>query len=203
MGFRKALVTFGTGPLEPMRASTLPAMTAYAARHGYNLVANCRPTLDPPSWGKIPLLLEILDTHDAALWLDADVLIVDGSEDIADHVYGHQGLVAHVTRGDGRVPNTGIWYLTRRCIPLLLEALELFPRYAAHPWWEQAAIIERLPGHWESVTTWLDPGWNRHRHDLQPTDRVRLMHFTAVPDRVRRCQEAAELVYGAADMEKN
>ncbi len=194
---RKALVTFGVGPLHSaMREATLPAMAAYARRHGYELVADRLPTLDPPAWGKIPLLLETLETHDAVLWLDADVLILDQTEDIADRVYSPVGLVVHTT-GEGRVPNTGVWYLTRDALPLLREALALYPTYRNHKWWEQGAVIDRLEHGWAPKATQLYPGWNRHRHDTQSAVHVRFLHFTAVPDRANRCRQVAEMVYGA------
>jgi hypothetical protein len=164
---------------------TQPAMLAYAKRHGYQAVLDQTPTLDPPSWGKVPLLQALLDSVDAVLWLDADCLIVDGSEDIAAGVPEGmaQAMTAHVT-WQGCIPNCGVWYLTHEAKPLLQEVMGLYQKHRDHVWWEQAAVIERINDGWKARTWWLDPGWNRHVHDMQQTNRIRIEHYTALPDRL-------------------
>jgi hypothetical protein len=180
----KALVSFGTGPASAMRQLTLPRMMLYGARHGYTPHFNHEPTLEPPSWGKVPILRKLLLTHDAVLWLDADCLIVDPLEDLAAHVPASaaHALVSHQT-GEGVIPNCGVWYLTQAAAPLLDEVMGLYAKHWDHCWWEQAAVIERINDGWRSRTFFLDPGWNRHPQDHQLTDRVRIEHYTAMPDR--------------------
>jgi hypothetical protein len=174
----KAIFSFGVGPLATFARLTRPSMSRYAERHGYVQAFDMVPPLDPPSWAKVPLLRSMLDRFDAVLWMDADCLVVDDSEDIAAEVPEGmaQALVAHVTH-EGRVPNCGVWYLTREARPLLDEVMGLYEQFLHHPWWEQGAMISRLPHGWDQKTHWLDPGWNRERHDTQPTGRVRIEHF--------------------------
>jgi hypothetical protein len=182
---RRALASYGTGPMAAFAGLTEPAMMAYAKRHGYQAVFDQTPTLDPPSWGKVPLLDALLDSFDAVLWIDADCLVVDGEEDIAEGIPEDiaQAMVFHVT-GEGRIPNCGVWYLTKHAKPLLEEVLGLYSKYRDHCWWEQAAVIDRIKCGWYAKTWVLDPGWNRHPHDIQRTKRVRIEHFTALPDRL-------------------
>jgi hypothetical protein len=194
----RCLVSFGVGEGAAWREFALPPMQAYAKRHGYETCFDAMPELSPPSWGKVPLLLRLLESHDAVLWLDADVMVMDWSEDIADYC-GLIGLVAHrvepmhaqgmAPEPDGlcRVPNCGVWFLSREAAPLLTFMLRKYERFRNHPWWEQAALIESLEGDdvWRTRhTTWLDPGWNRHPFDRQPCDRVRFYHATAIPNRI-------------------
>jgi hypothetical protein len=172
-----------------MLAIALPRFQVYAERHGYELVADRPPTLDPPSWGKVPLLLDLLRTHEAVLWLDCDVLIRDATIDIAHDVPPSRshGLVTHIT-GEGRIPNCGVWYVRRAARPLLEAVLERYEKYKAHPWWEQAAVIELLP-QWPAQP--IANGWNWHIHDRARHDAPRFAHFTALPDRLGAMRQAA------------
>jgi hypothetical protein len=194
----RCLVSFGVGEGAAWREFTLPPMQAYAKRHGYETCFDAAPELSPPSWGKVPLLLRLLESHDAVLWLDADVMVMDWSEDIADAVgetAAVGGLVAHQVEarhchgmqdvaGLCRVPNCGVMYLRREAAPLLSAMLGLYGKYRDHPWWEQAALIELLDRPEEWRLTNLSPGWNRHPFDCQPCDRVRFYHATAIPNRL-------------------
>jgi len=182
----KALVTFGTGPLKAFRDITLFNHAEYAWRHDYFLVAHDEPKLEPPSWGKLPLLIEVLERTDLAVWLDADCLIVDGSRDIADDLPPgcDLGLVSHVT-GEGVIPNCGVMAARPGAIPLFEAALDLYTTYRDHPWWEQAALIHVLNarGSWEGVFQ-LPNRWNRHPHDQRPVGQPAIEHYTALPDRL-------------------
>lgn len=142
----KALLTFGVGDQAELLALTRPAMERYAARHGYDfLVAPCGPQGRPPSWGKVPALQSALRDHDEVLWIDADCLVVDDSEDLAAEVPPEAWQALRFERnwrGDV-VPNCGVWLLRRPMLPVLTEAWE-YGSLAHCPYWEQDAICALL-----------------------------------------------------------
>jgi hypothetical protein len=191
----RALVTFAVGPeYEAMQELALPTLERYAARHGWQLYTAPPHRYERPlSWLKLPAITEALEDHDEVLWLDADVIIVDGSLDLADAVPSRhwQALVAHHT-GDGEVPNCGVWYLRPPMLPVL-ERLWDMTVYLHHGWWEQAALLELLgyrpdvrPVHLDdptvlyAATRWLDLEWNSHESsDRHPTPRF--AHATVGP----------------------
>jgi glycosyl transferase family (putative galactosyltransferase) len=187
---KRALLTFATGEHERLLALSLPGFEAYAERHGYDLVTDApRMLLRPASWYKVPALLRALDVYEEALWLDADVVIVDGSRDLADEVPegAWQALVRHHTP-DGEVPNGGVW-LVRPAMRETLEAIWARDRYLNHGWWEQAALLDLLgyrhpPARLVEPTTlyrrthWLGLHWNSHEErDRHP--RPTFAHATA------------------------
>jgi hypothetical protein len=142
---RRALVTFAVGPHAPLLEMALPAMERYADWHGYDLVTDPPGLLlRPPSWHKITAVLAALDTHDEVLWVDADVLILDDSVDLADEVDAKawQAITRHHTR-EGEIPSVGVWLVREPMRPWLKKAWGL-TRYLNHRWWEQAAFLDLL-----------------------------------------------------------
>src|SRR5262249_39072233 len=152
----------------------LPGFHVYAQRHEYELI-DAPPQRDdrPPSWLKVPLLHELLATYDEVLWLDADVVIVNEHDDLADDVPDEdwQAVVRHYTP-DGEVPNCGVWLLRPSMRPVL-DAMWQLDSYREHPWWEQAALLELLgyrghpvrleqPTELYARTCWLGLEWNSH-----------------------------------------
>src|SRR5262245_46465128 len=96
----RALATFATGEHERLLELSLPRMAEYADRHGYALDARAPALpLRPPSWMKVAKLLALLDHHDAVLWLDADVVVVEQDVDLAGELDEDaiQALVRHHT----------------------------------------------------------------------------------------------------------
>jgi hypothetical protein len=211
----KALCTFALGPQAPLQAIALPSLGRYAARHGYTLfapsadwlAARVRPESRfspdaagprPASWLKLPLLHWLLADagFDAALWVDADVVMADASEDIADAAGRTcwQALVYHDV-DVGEVPNCGVWWLAAAMAPVL-PALWAMAGHRDHGWWEQAAMIELLGGDPNSGavktggtplaarTARLPYDWNPHARDRRglPPD-ARFLHATTLPDR--------------------
>lgn len=186
-----ALVTFATGRhLELLRISA-PLFRRYAERHGYAYIegAEVRPLVRPPSWWKIPALMRALETHDAALWLDADVVIANGEIDVASLVAtdAWQALVEHHTP-DGAVPNCGVWFVRKAMLPVLARLWQR-EQYIHHAWWEQAAMLDALgyrheprpcrlehPTDLYLRTHWLPLEWNSHEQD----DRAALPFFAHV-----------------------
>ena len=190
----RAVVTLATGPHERLLEIALPSFRSFADRHGYELVvASERDASRPPSWSKIPALAAALEQHDEALWLDADVVVIDGDDDLDAPAGCWQAMVEHLT-ADGAVPNTGVWLIRRPMLPIL-EEMWAMTRYVHHGWWEQAAMLDLL-GYTDTRpvalgastmllgrTHFLDAGWNVHRNDRRRADRPRIMHATMYPDR--------------------
>jgi len=174
----KALVTFGVGPHASVLALSRPLFQAYAARHGYAYVEpQLVPASRPPSWWKVHYLAHLLQTHEQVLWLDADVVIVEGRECLAATVPpdAWQAMVIHRTHlgfDMGEVPSCGVWLVRRPMLPLLRQVWEM-TGYLAHPWWEQAALHELL-------------GYTHNGSDIFP---VRHEHATALYQRTHFLDE--------------
>ncbi len=154
---------------------TAPRMADYAARHGHSFVSYEFGDHfgRPASWQKLLAIASAFEGDDEVLWLDADVLIVDASDDIAS-VFppaSRQAMVRHAT-GEGDVPNAGVWFLDRSMLGTLM-ACAMDDRFVNHKWWEQAALLSRM-GFTDATglcrhqtqtplylaTHWLDESWN-------------------------------------------
>lgn len=204
----RCLVTFGVGPHAELLDIALPSFERFAGRHGYDLVVAQPDPIDglPPSWWKIPVLQDALDSYDEALWVDADVVIVDDSADLEVHGSAWQALVEHRT-ADGEVPNLGVWYLRAPMQWVLPGLWALRKEYAQAPWWEQSAMLDLLgydhvtrpvtldtPTELLAHTHFLETGWNVHRNDSYKTTHPRFMHATMWPDRAATMREWAASV---------
>lgn len=182
----KALITFALGEHRRLLDLSCPGLVEYAERHGYELHAYPpRLRTRPASWLKVAALLDALNHHQEALWIDCDVVIVDGDRDLADKVPAGccQALVRHHTP-DGEVPNAGVWYVRQTMQPALLRLWRM-DRYLDHPWWEQAALLDLLgyrhttrpvelagPSELYRRTHWLGLEWNSHeQNDRHPQPR--------------------------------
>lgn len=190
----KALVTFALGDYQQLAEIARPGLEAYADQHGYRLYTEAPAyRTRPASWLKIPMLLAALEAHEEVLWLDADVVVADGSCDIADEVpdWALHALVRHHTP-DGEVPNCGVWFL-RAAMGDVLEQLWRAVEYLTHPWWEQAALLDLLgyehrrrpvtlvcPTPLYKRTCWLDLSWNSHEERDRHAS-PRFAHATAGP----------------------
>lgn len=191
----RVLVTFALDAYTELQEVALAGLQEYADLHGYDLHTDPPGVRSrPASWLKIPLLLELLDLYEEALWVDADVVIADATGDVVVAGDAWQALVRHHT-ADGEVPNCGVW-LVRRPMRRVLLDLWAMTRYVEHPWWEQAALHELLgyrgrpvrlasPTPLYEMTEWLDAGWNVHPRDLQTCEWPRFLHATTLPDRAK------------------
>lgn len=201
----RCLVTFGVGEHAELLEIALPSFERFASRHGYELLsAVLDPVVDlPPSWWKIPILQDVLEDYDEALWIDADVVIVDDSADIEFPEDSWQALVEHRT-GDGEVPNLGVWYLRAPMQWILPGLWAMREEYADHGWWEQAAMLDLLgydhhtrpvtldaPTELFDHTHFLETGWNVHPNDTYKSPHPRFMHATMHPDRAQVMREWA------------
>lgn len=175
---------------------TVPRMSEYAARHGHTFsVYQFNDTIArPASWHKLLAIADAFSVADRVLWLDADVLIVDGSNDIAAELPAGkcQAMVRHACPG-GDVPNAGVWFLDRSMLCALMTCA-MQDVFVHHKWWEQAAILS-LMGFSESDgrcrhetatplyegTQWLDESWNVWRGSPSSV-RPRFVHACGVKD---------------------
>ena len=185
---RKAVCTLGHGPHAALLDVSRPTFVDYADRHDYELVTG--GVLDhsrPPAWSKIRLLQKALAEFELVVWIDADAVVVDPTQDIADALPPDRvlGIVRH--RYQGHVtPNSGVMVMRRD--PAMLQFLDdvwAATRFLHHPWWENAAIADAL-GH--SLPGSLDPGSRGGAHrlakrvlgrELRPARPVRSPPFAA------------------------
>lgn len=180
----------------PIADLTVPRMQDYAERHGheFDCVEFDDDVARPVSWKKLVAVAHAFETSEQVVWLDADVLIVDASEDICDHVSGGawQAMVRHQT-SEGDVPNAGVWFLDRSMLSTLM-ACAMDDRFVQHRWWEQAALLSRLgfgiaDGQCRhDVTTplyqrtrWLSESWNVWRGSPSAV-RPRFVHACGVTE---------------------
>lgn len=205
----KALITFGIDDAEEWLAISEPTFQRYADLHGYELlVFEDVPRDRPASWYKVSGMLQTLQDFDEVLWLDADVLVLNPDEDLAETVPGWawQALVKHHTV-DGEVPNHGVWFVRRPMTPVL-EKIWGMLQYLNHPWWEQAAGCELL-GYdpWQRPmqrlydtdlyrhTFFLPLEWNSQAEDR--ADEPRFSHEAARQDRANMMRERLEAYHAA------
>lgn len=186
---------------------TMPLMRAYALRHGFDFSWANLAGPRPPSWQKIIALLQTLPSRPAVVWIDADVVIEDGSRSIMDDVPADadQALVEHHTNC-GTVPNCGVWVLRPSMLPRLEQAWDC-NRHITHPWWEQAVMLEQMgyavdgtnarldtPTTLYERTAFLDAGWNDHPNDKRRATHVRFRHVTQYDNRLETIRQLAARV---------
>lgn len=200
---KRALTTFAFGQQADLLDVSLPTFAKYAARQGYDLyvpeIGNFSWTTRPYSWWKVPLILSLFRSgYEEVLWLDADVVVVNGDRDIFDDVCdAPMGMVIHNTP-DGAVPNCGVWPV-RAVAASFLESiwpLDGFVRSVC--WWEQAAVIAGLGGNPDATPVFVPGGpvwtplpyeWNPHIRDARGVVNCRFFHATCFPDRKAAMQE--------------
>ena len=203
-GGRRALCSIGHGSYEALLAMSAPTFARYAARHGYELVLRTDIGSDtrPAPWAKVPLILELLESHDLVLWIDADAIIVDDRDDLADEVRpGRWMYLSRMNTPEGLVPNTGVWMFTS-CAEskAFLRAVDSRTAFTEHKWWENAAVIELLGYHFDPVrpgadneftvgVSYFDRAWNSIGVDPAPHPRIK--HYAGLPYE-ERCRSLAE-----------
>lgn len=193
------IVTGSTGPaFDDMLALNLPVMFAYARKHNLELAVARLQGDRPPSWIKVDALQRALRSYKAAAWIDADVVITNGVENIFDAVPADKwhAVVQHATEC-GSVPNCGVWVCRPQMIPFLQKA-RARTRYIHHPWWEQADMMEQM-GYIFSGTSnarhatatelytnthFLPPTWNHHPRDANRVEAANFTHVTQYDDRI-------------------
>jgi hypothetical protein len=195
---RPLILTGWTGDeWRPVAEVTIPLMRAYATRHGMDCSWADLAGPRPPSWQKIIGLQQTLPGRPAVIWIDADVVIEDGTRNILDDVPqdADQALVEHLT-GDGTVPNCGVWVVRPAMLDTLTHAWDC-NRHITHCWWEQAVMLELMgyvvdgntarldaPTNLYKSTAWLGAEWNDHPADQRRCEHVRFRHVTQYENRL-------------------
>ena len=201
----RAIATYAVGPHTELLEIAMPSFERFAERHGYDLIVpDPLPSERAPSWHKVPILLSALDEYDEVLWLDADTVVVDPTDDVPVLPQAWQAMVRHYT-GDGMVPNCGVWLVRRPMIPVLQRMWNMSQHIDAG-WWEQSALCELLgydvrrlpivmvePSDLYSYTQFLDSGWNVHVWDANEPMKIHIQHATMHPDRKAVMTEWASL----------
>jgi hypothetical protein len=202
----KSIVLTGwTGDLFSQISSyTVPLIKAYSQLQGFEFESYDLAGERPPSWHKVAFLMKALRDYDKVIWIDSDVVVEKFDKSILDGFpdYAWQGLVAHET-ASGTIPNCGIWVLSAQMLPILQEAWDS-EKDIHHPWWEQAAILERMgyQVYFNSVehknvtklyahTAWLGQEWNHHPGDVWKVNEPRFRHITMYDDRLGAVQQYA------------
>ena len=178
--------------MEPVLAQALRTFVPYAERHGYELrVGDGESGGRPAAWGKVLFLQRLLKEFDEVLWLDADIAIVDQSEDIA-RVVPPDAFQAFVETKIGAelYVNSGVWLLRadERTFDFL-QAVWDSTDYIDHIWWENAPIVlmlgynlearpPRLATSWSAGTHLLPQEWNLQEHK-QGLRGARVRHYSA------------------------
>lgn len=205
---RKALVSLGAGPQTRLLKLAARTMRPYAERHGYDLHLHTEPldTTRPAPWSKIVALQRLQDDYDALLWLDADLMVVDGRRDVLEDLPGDrfQALVEHARPDGSAMPNSGVWLLRTgaECRAFLDEVWEQ-EDLVEHQWWENAAILRLLgysldppqagpPTRWRDGTWFLDPRWNSIRD--APAAQPYIRHYPGYKLRTRTAFMLRDLI---------
>jgi hypothetical protein len=196
---RKVIVSLGSGRQAALLRIASRSFRRYAARHGYELELHTE-TVDPTRpvpWSKVVLLRRLAASHDLVLWLDADLVIVDESLDIAVELEERRFLymVEHHT-ASANMPNSGVMLLRGGAETIaFLDGVYAQEDLIEHQWWENAAICRLLgyrldPLALESPTPLLSehtklisPRWNSIRDAPAPSPRIR--HYPGYSLKVR------------------
>ena len=136
----KAIITYAAGAHEELLDVALPTYRVFAERHGYELAIGKKATELPPAWNKVPLLITALGHFDEVVCFDCDLVVVNPAEDFPPLRAGALHAMVRHFENDSEVPNSGVWRMTKACIPLLLKMMEL-EVFENHGWWEQAALL--------------------------------------------------------------
>jgi hypothetical protein len=195
----KALVTMFAGTHEAFRPATLPMLRRFADRYGYELLEATPVDEDlHPAWSKLPALSAALERHDVVLWVDADVFVLDHTEDPADALVPG---VAFAVLHDVRYGMCSALFALRSCAlarRLLADAWAL--RHGDYPDWDQGALraVVAADVALASVTVLLGADW------FEEGSGERLIHACrqggSVPERVAslRCEVAGRAQSPAA-----
>lgn len=204
---KRALVTYADSAQEDILNISLPFKQYFAEVFSYELISAKEPNLEGRSvyWAKIALLRELLFQFDEVLWLDADTMPIDFSEDPFSHLLPDkfQGLVMERMRWRFN-PNVGVWAVRSSSLSqeFLDEVWEIGP-LQSHIWPDQGAVLKALgwnihpfprgvylknPTRYIKDTGWLPPEWNQITDKENDTTmwKPRILHWAGVKGDHRR-----------------
>lgn len=205
---RKAIVSLGAGPQSRLLSLAARSFRPYAARHGYALELRTE-ILDrsrPAPWSKVALLRELAGEYELLLWLDADLVIVDRSLDIASELEDGRFLymAEHATK-EGRMPNSGVMLLRGGAQTIaFLDEVYAQEDLTDHRWWENAAICRLLGYQLDPIgpgtptpllsehTKLISSRWNSIPDAPAPSPRIR--HYPGYSLKVRGALMARDLL---------
>lgn len=142
---------------------THPRMNLYAKKHGCDFISDSEgwdAGSRPLSWMKLLSISRAMASYEEVLWLDSDVLVVDGENSIFDGVPSSFAHAAVLLECPSRGPhvNLGVWLLRKHACPMLVEAA-MMDKHIHDQWWEQAAVNEIVnSGRYPTFS--LDKSWN-------------------------------------------
>lgn len=174
-----------------------PTLQRYADIHELDLrlTRYSAPQERPTSWYKLRLLLDLFDEgYEAAMWIDADALIIRYDWNIfQQHARSSLWMVLHNDPDSNPRPNCGVlvaWNELR--VRRFLEKAWEQTQYLTHPWWEQAAMLDLLgwelgngwakpglPTEWSDLVGWLGTEWNSMPQDPHPYPIIK--HWPGTP----------------------
>src|SRR4051812_44952693 len=120
----RCIVTYAAGAHEELLDISFPTYCKFGEAHGYKMIIGSKMTDRPAPWNKIPLLLYALKHYDTVVWFDCDLIVVDPKTDLPPLKDSSHSLVRHF-EDNSEVPNSGVWQLSKACIPLLEKMWEL------------------------------------------------------------------------------
>ncbi len=195
----RAIASLGIGSHERLLHIAARSFRPYAERHGYDLHLHTESAdlSRPPHWTKLRVLRELIERYETVVWLDSDLVIVDGRADIARELEtGYFLYLVEHAYNDERVPNTGVMVLrSGETAAHFLDDAWALEEHLEHEWAEQGAIMELLgydlvrkrPGlqttQYRAQTKLISPRWNSVF--FAPARRPRIRHFAAWPARTR------------------
>ncbi|HEU0249717.1 MAG TPA: hypothetical protein VFR48_03235 [Solirubrobacteraceae bacterium] len=203
----RVIVSMGIGPQQNLLRIARRTIEPYARRHGYDLDLHTRLLEQPrpASWMRVPILRKLVERYELVVWLDADIVIVDGRDDIATELDDEHFLYLAEHRKDGsQMPNAGVMMLRGgEQAANFLDQLWAMDQYVDHQWWENAAICELLgyeldpprPGRPTPLlqrTKIISPRWNTIVGD--GVRRARIRHFAGYKTRTRAALMTAATV---------
>ena len=160
---KTAIITAYNGRYSCVGDLTSQVNLAYAQRWGIDFIASKQEELAegrPPAWGKIRLLQKVLSNYGWVLWIDADAMVVDFTQDLRRFIDDDYDIVlAAEELPEGRTINTGVaWYRNSSTTNMILKSTWEREDCIHHSWWEQGAMIEVLKENlkWENKVKKLD-----------------------------------------------